>query len=228
MYSDLIEIRDVMIDGETNWHFIKGDTGGFDGPKGNWIDCHRTSYFEHVKNFDTVVTAGTNCGLYARHYSKKFKHVYAFEPEPIAFHCMVNNCQSDNVVKLNAALGHGFGLVGINRVPPGGHEMNVGMNTLSPPTEQFKIPMFTVDSLCLDACDLIQLDVEGFEQYAIMGAKTTIDKFKPVIIAERFSSLEHQNFMLELGYILSSVSAMDSIYIPKVENKSQSFFVYKT
>jgi len=230
MYSDNVEVRDVTIDGETNWYWIKGDTGAFEGPKDDWLENHSTKYFQHLDNFDTVVTAGTNCGMYARFYSRKFKHVYAFEPEPLAFFCMVNNCQSDNVVKLNAALGHGHGLVGIHRATPGGNDMNVGMNQICLPTEEFKIPMLTVDSLALDSCDLIQLDVEGFEQYAIMGANVTIKKFKPVIIAERFSTVENQKFMAELGYVLSDISGMDSIYVANKEsiNKSDGLFVYQT
>jgi hypothetical protein len=143
---------------------------------------------------------------------------------------MVNNCQSDNVVKLNAALGHGHGLVGIRRAAPGGNDMNVGMNQICNATDEFKIPMLTIDSLGLDACNLIQLDVEGFEQYAIMGAKATIQKFKPVIIAERFSDVENQKFMADLGYVLSDISGMDSIYVANKEsiNKNDGLFVYQT
>lgn len=229
MYSDQVEVRDVNIDDETNWYWIKGDTGAFEGPKNDWLNSHSTKYFEHLNSFDTVVTAGTNCGMYARFYSRKFKHVYAFEPEPLAFFCMVNNCQSDNVVKLNAALGHGHGLVGIRRAPPGGNDMNVGMNQIGPATEEFKIPMLTIDSLGLDACNLIQLDVEGFEKYAIMGAKATIEKFKPVIIAERFSDQESQTIMSDLGYVLSDISGMDAIYVPNTAgiNKNDGLFVYQ-
>lgn len=230
MYSDQVEVRDVTIDGETNWYWIKGDTGAFEGPKNDWLEHHRTKYFENLNRFDTVVTAGTNCGMYARFYSRKFKHVYAFEPEPLAFYCMVNNCQSDNVVKMNAALGHGHGLVGIRRASPGGNDMNVGMNQIGPATDEFKIPMLTIDSLGLDSCDLIQLDVEGFEQYAIMGANATIKKFNPVIIAERFSSIDNQKFMGQLGYVLSDISGIDSIYLANKEsiNKNDGLFVYRT
>jgi FkbM family methyltransferase len=229
MYSDQVEVRDVNIDDETNWYWIKGDTGAFEGPKNDWLNSHSTKYFEHLNSFDTVVTAGTNCGMYARFYSRKFKHVYAFEPEPLAFFCMVNNCQSDNVVKLNAALGHGHGLVGILRAAPGSNDMNVGMNQIGPATEEFKIPMLTIDSLGLDACNLIQLDVEGFEKYAIMGAKATIEKFKPVIIAERFSDQESQTIMSDLGYVLSDISGMDAIYVPNTAsiNKNDGLFVYQ-
>ena len=229
MYSDQVEVRDVNIDDETNWYWIKGDTGAFEGPKNDWLNSHSTKYFEHLNSFDTVVTAGTNCGMYARFYSRKFKHVYAFEPEPLAFFCMVNNCQSDNVVKLNAALGHGHGLVGILRAAPGSNDMNVGMNQIGPATDEFKIPMLTIDSLGLDACNLIQLDVEGFEKYAIMGAKATIEKFKPVIIAERFSDQESQTIMSDLGYVLSDISGMDAIYVSNTAsiNKNDGLFVYQ-
>jgi hypothetical protein len=131
---------------------------------------------------------------------------------------------------MNAALGHGHGLVGIRRAAPGGNDMNVGMNQIGPATDEFKIPMLTIDSLGLDSCDLIQLDVEGFEQYAIMGANATIQKFKPVIIAERFSSVDNQKFMGQLGYVLSEVSGMDAIYVANKEsiNKSDGLFVYRT
>lgn len=230
MYSDKVEVRDEVINGETNWYWIKGDTGAFEGPKNDWVEHHSKKYFANLKNYDTVVTAGTNCGMYARFYSRMFKHVYAFEPEPLAFYCMVNNCQSDNVVKINAALGHGHGLVGIQRTPPGGNEMNVGMNRLSPPTDEFKIPMLTIDSLGLDTCDLIQLDVEGFERYAIMGAQATIEKFKPVIVAERFSGPDDQNFMRQLGYVLSDISSIDAVYVANQGsiNSVGSHFVYQT
>lgn len=215
LFGDMVEVRDIPVDGETNWTWIKGDTGAFTGPKLDWETSHKTKYFEHVKKFDVIVTAGTNCGLYTRFYAKKFKHVYAFEPEPLAFYCMSINCEYENVVKLNAALGHGHGLVGINRARAGGDAENVGMNTVAPPSNQFKIPMVTVDSLVLDACDVIQLDVEGYEQYAIIGANETIKRFKPVIIAERFNSQANQDMMAELGYVLAGLSKMDSIYIPK-------------
>lgn len=211
-YQDQTEIRKIQICGETDWHWIKGDSGSFDGPMKNWVDSHSKKYFKYLKSYNTIVTAGTNCGMYARFYSKLFKHVYAFEPEPLAFHCMVNNVQSDNVIKLNAAVGHGHCIVGISRAKPGGDAMNVGMNQITNPTEQFKIPMLTIDSLGLDACDLIQLDVEGFEKFAIKGAEQIINKFKPVVIAERFHGLEEQNYMKTLGYKLQELSEMDSIY----------------
>lgn len=227
-YSELIEIRRESVDGEADWVWVKGDTGSFNGPRDDWAS-HKTKFFEHVKGYDTIVTAGANCGMYARLYSKMFKHVYAFEPDPLAFHCMVNNCQADNVVKLNAALGHGHGMVGIQRAKPGGPDMNVGMNVITNATENYQIPMMTIDSLGLAACDVIQLDVEGFEQYALQGANQTIKKFNPVIIAERFGTPEHQKAMETIGYQLANISCMDAIYIPadRINSTTDKVFSYQ-
>jgi hypothetical protein len=80
---------------------------------------------------------------------------------------------------------------------------------------RFHIPMLAIDSLNLDACDLIQLDVEGYEQFAIQGARRTIEAHRPVIIAERFDGPDHIAFMDGFGYALTDTSFMDSIYTPR-------------
>jgi FkbM family methyltransferase len=225
---DNIEIRQHEIEGETDWYWIKGDKNCFESVIEHWETHHVHSYFKHIKNYGTVVTGGTNCGMYARFYAKRFKHVYAFEPEPVAFTCMVNNNPYDHVIKLNAAIGHGHGIVGLYRVPqdvPGTDNLNIGMNIVQPASDQFQIPMMSIDSLGLTECDLIALDVEGFEQQAIEGAKKTISKYKPVIIAERFASQEQQMFMKTLGYVYTEQSFLDSIYVPA--DVSKQFFTYK-
>jgi len=224
---DNIEIRDHEIEGETNWYWIKEDKVCFESVIDHWNEHHVHKYFKYIKNYGTVVTAGTNCGLYARLYAKRFKHVFAFEPEPVAFNCMVNNTPYDHVIKMNCALGHGHGIVGLHRVPqegPGTNNLNIGMNIIQPSSEQFNIPMITIDSLGLSECDLIALDVEGFEQHALEGAKNTLINFKPVIIAERFNSMHQQKFMNDLGYEYVDQSFLDSIYVAKKEPKT--FFSY--
>jgi FkbM family methyltransferase len=213
-YDKQIGLRSIDIDGESDWWWIINDMGCFgdktDGPMRDWLDGHKDKFFKYLKNTDVVVTGGTSCGMYARFYAKKFKYVYAFEPDPLSFHCMVLNTQSDNVIKLNCAIGHGNGIVGISRPDP----KNVGMNHITEKNE-FHIPMMSIDSLNLDACDLIQLDVEGFEEHAVIGAQNTIMKYRPIIIGERFNTESNQNVMKTLGYELKDQSFMDYIYTPK-------------
>lgn len=213
-FEDKIEIRNIDIKGETHWHWVKGDVGCFgeenDGPMGDWLHQHGENYYKYLRGNDVVVTGGTSCGMYARFYAKTFKQVYAFEPDPISFHCMVNNTPYENVVKLNAAIGHMNQLINIFRPDA----TNIGMNVIVESQPQAHIPMLTIDTLNLQACDLIQLDVEGFERQAIRGAQKTIEKFKPVIIGERFNNSNNIAFMRNLGYDLVQMSSLDAIYIP--------------
>jgi FkbM family methyltransferase len=216
MYSNLIEVRDIDITGERNWFWVKGDSGAFgdetDGPMRDWIDSHSKKYFEHVKNFDTIVTGGACCGMHVRFYAKMFKHVIAFEPDPLSFYCMSLNAQSDNVVKLNAAMGPNNQMVGLSRPD----RTNIGMNQISTDTSKFLVPMISIDSLNLNNCDIIQLDVEGMEMDAILGSVETIKRCHPVVIGERFDSHTAQRFMKEkFGYKLVGTSFFDAIYIPE-------------
>lgn len=216
MYSNLIEVRDIDIMGERNWFWVKGDTGAFgnatDGPMRDWIDSHSKKYFEHVKKFDTVVTGGACCGMHVRFYTKMFKHVIAFEPDPLSFYCMSLNAQSDNVVKLNAAMGLNNQMVGLSRPD----RTNIGMNQVSSDTSKFLVPMISIDSLNLESCDLIQLDVEGLEMDVIRGADKTINRCRPVVIAEKFQADYQQGFMKKyFNYKLVGQSFADSIYIPE-------------
>jgi FkbM family methyltransferase len=47
-----------------------------------------------------------------------------------------------------------------------------------------KINTITIDSLNLESCDFIKMDVEGFEPIVLLGAIETIKKFKPTILFE--------------------------------------------
>lgn len=211
-FKELTEIRDVDVLGESNWYWTKEDQGAFgnysDGPMRDWIDSHSDKYFKYLKNTGTLITAGTSCGMYARLFSKKFEHIYAFEPDPLSFYCMVNNVQEEHVHKFNAALGNRCGVSRLNLA----NKVNVGMNSIS--EEGLDIAILSIDSLNVPELDLIQLDVEGYEFNVLEGGRRTIEKFKPVIIAECFSDETHKEYMRNLGYSYMENSFSDAIYIP--------------
>lgn len=192
-----------------DWVWVKTDTGAWEGPFTDWSKSHRQKYFESVSNFDTVVTAGGNCGAYVRAYGNRFKNVYAFEPEFLNFYCMVLNNPQEHIHKFQAALGEKPGLCSVKNT----NKANVGMATVET-KEDSQIIMMTIDGLCLKKCDLIQLDVEGYEIYALKGAKETIEKFSPTIICERNSD-EVNKFLARLGYVQTGRSVADFIYTKK-------------
>lgn len=199
-----------VVDGESDkWVWLKEDDGAWSGPTKDWESSHQHKYFTHVKNFDCVVTAGANLGLHVRAYAKKFKTVYAFEPHWLNFYCMSINAPYSNVIKMNAALGKEPGFCKVND----NHKTNVGMFTVNEIPDGI-IPIMTIDGLNLQKCDLIQLDVEGFEPQVIQGAKETIDKFKPVVIMERIDE-GIKVFLHGLGYEEKYRSKMDYVFALK-------------
>ena len=208
-YTNLVRVREDVVDGVRNWLWVAEDSGAWDGPSREWVQTHRDAYLRHVTARNVVVQAGGNCGLYPRLFSQYFQTVYTFEPDPLNFHCLVNNCQRDNVIKINAALGDVFGLVRVKRAGMS----NVGMHTVTKEGSDFPniTPQFTIDSLGLETCDLIQLDVEGYEPKVIEGALETIRRFHPVISCENGGSVNSR--LVELGYEVKEVVGADTIYV---------------
>jgi FkbM family methyltransferase len=209
-YEALIEPRHENIDGIADWRWVAADQGAWNGPKNDWVTSHKVKYMEHVRKFDVVVQAGGNCGMYPRLFAQYFKWVYTFEPDPVNFMALVLNCQIDNVVKMQAALGNNRSMVELHR-----HNLsNVGMHKVKE-SAIARIPQLRIDDLSLGDCDLIQLDVEEYELQVLLGGIETIKKFKPVIAVEN-STADIQKLLYKIGYETASSSHMDTVYRPKL------------
>lgn len=124
-----------------------------------------------------VVQAGGNCGFYIKPYAALFETVYTFEPDPQNFYCLTNNVDEQNVIKIQACLGDEHKLVGMKV-----KQKNAGVSRVSEYPGGY--PTFMIDNLGLDVCDLIHLDIEGYEFFALRGAVKTIKKCKPIISIE--------------------------------------------
>ena len=186
--------------------WVTSDTGAFgdekDGPLFDWIEGHE-DFMSQVKNFDTVVQAGGNCGMYPRFYKNYFKEVYTFEPDPLNFYCLDANCVGEGYHKFNGGLGNTEESLSLKQGP----KTNVGMHKIS--DERGDVRMYKLDSLNLNSCDLLHLDVEGYEEQALRGAEQTIKEFRPVIITERSGG---QKYLQSLGYTMYKKLRMDTIY----------------
>lgn len=130
-------------------------------------------------NKNLVIQAGGNAGLYPKQYSKLFKQVITCEPDERNFFCLSQNVLEDNVIKHRCALGDTISNVGL-KANAAWDYTNMGALKI---VDNGDIPQITIDSLDLNP-DLIHLDIEGFEGPALIGAKETIKKFKPIIVLE--------------------------------------------
>jgi FkbM family methyltransferase len=129
-----------------------------------------------------AVQAGGNNGLYPKRLSEYFAVVYTFEPAADCFAAMQVNAPEANIYRFQAALGCERQLVGLSRVRRDGKTNNHEGITHVAGTGP--VPTLQVDDLGLSVCDLLQLDLEGWELYALTGAAGTLARCRPVVCVE--------------------------------------------
>jgi FkbM family methyltransferase len=142
-----------------------------------------------AKGRDVAVQAGGNVGVWATHLATMFERVETVEPYIVNYECLKRNVPA-NVNHRHAGFGHVAGYIGLVTVPG-----NAGAHYVQGDGANLVI---TIDSLNLDACDLICLDVEGYEPLALRGAAETIRKHRPVIMFEE-KGLSHQYYGIPKG-----------------------------
>jgi FkbM family methyltransferase len=222
LYKDQTTINQTIIDDAGPWMWPKNDRGAsesidFTGKidsggwtASDWVVNHKENLLKLFADRDkkVVVQAGGCAGLYPRLLSNIFETVYTFEPDKLNFYCLINNCQKDNIIAINGALGSQHSMITLSELDVG----NIGMHKVIETNKSF-IPVFTIDDLALNNCDLIWLDVEGYEYNVIQGALRTIEKFKPVLIMETYSnSIARQ--LNQFGYKYFDKWGNDSVILP--------------
>lgn len=194
------------------WYFPKGDT--VCGPAAiQEVMQIEANWLPHVKGRDVAIQAGGNCGLFPSKLGAFFCAVYTAEPDVENFLCLNLNCCAENVYPFRAAFGDKAGTTGMHLVPgnPGGHWIE-GKGT---------VPVVTIDSLNVPACDLIALDTEGSELLALRGAEATVERFKPTILVEdkghvkRFGQTQADlhGWLESHGYHKIGMAWRDSIWV---------------
>lgn len=155
-----------------------------------------------VNNKKVMIQAGGNCGFYTKMYAEIFETVYTFEPDELNFECLVKNLSGLNVYKQQACLGDERKLLSLKS-----SLKNVGAYSVDV-TVPGVIPTLMIDDLGLEVCDLIHLDIEGWEFPALKGAINTIKKCSPAIALEwmdhgarfGFPQTDIENWLKSLGY----------------------------
>lgn len=140
-----------------------------------------------TKHSRSVIQAGGHIGVFPSMLSERFKRVYTFEPEHENFQCLVRNATAANVFPQRAALGaiNGGRKLTVQPRNTGGHQMTY---------DPGEIPMLRIDDLGLTDCDLLLLDLEGYEFFALLGATQTIMRTRPLIIVEQNKKARGQGF----------------------------------
>lgn len=157
----------------------------------------------------TVVDAGASIGTHCWAYLERVGHtghVFAFEPNRLAFEALVLNCP--RACCMNVALSDhlGTGTVVMDS------DRNYGACRVE--AGEGDVEMIALDSLCLPRVDMLKIDCEGAELAILKGALKTIQRCRPIILCEVNESALEKNgtsgqelmeFITELNYLVSNV-----------------------
>lgn len=175
---------------------------------------HIDECLKHTKKRGAVVQAGGNLGQWPHYLSGLFERVYTFEPDPTNFECLVHNLRGQkNVYKFQTALGDGtVGTAHIESVSDNCEGNFIG--------ETGRLcPVNNIDSLVNDEVDLILLDLEGYEYFALLGAWETLEWQGPVVLIEnrlqdryKTNLAQIENLLSRFDYKLVGQASKDLIY----------------
>ena len=134
--------------------------------------------YTHMNQFRTVIQAGGNVGVYPVTMAKQFERVITVEPDKVNYQALLLNVAGhDNIDHAQAAFGDKEGTASVDHVYPeniGAHQLKAGNDVRVMPIDYFGV----------HDCDFIQLDIEGYEHLALLGAEQTINKTHPIITLE--------------------------------------------
>lgn len=194
---------------------------------GNWMLMHQIEWamayqgvaiLERYRRFpNCVVTAGAYLGMESFFYALWFKRLVMFEPSTDLYDFINQTFQSNTNAAINTnrcdwslhklALGAKHEQRNLTKVYHEGYSIvTAPYSAIDQDRSKFQgdttriepIEVVPLDSLGLSP-DLIQLDVEGFEDQALEGAIQTIQENRPVIQLESITE-QTERFLFDHGY----------------------------
>ena len=159
---------------------------------GAYEPVHSFLFTQLLKPGMVVIDAGANvgqCTLLSAASVGEFGSVHAFEPVPGTFALLRAHLESNGFlnVELNqAALWNEETTISLGL--PDGDFANLGSYSIGAPEARVTALATSLDDYMerkgLERIDLIKMDIEGAEPYAILGAARGLEKFHPIIMME--------------------------------------------
>lgn len=177
--------------------------------------AHLDVALKFVNTFRTAVDGGAHVGLWAAKMAERFDRVVAFEPHaPHADLC----AEIPGIEVHTTALGNRRELMGLAAGPHNDGQMHLTHRGGS----ASYVDVRPLDAYALSDVDLLKLDVEGYEYFALMGAAQTIYSSWPVIVIERNELCRRygirpghaSNWLTENGYRCVDRMNKDEVWIP--------------
>lgn len=139
----------------------------------------------HIEQNDVVVDCGAHLGLFSIWGATQGKQVYSFEPSKgIIPYLHKNISLYNNIVHIPKAVGEKEDCKFFSECyfSCGSHLSSIDINKSCLLKEQYQIEVINIDSYFENQrIDFLKIDVEGYEQEVIKGAKATILRDSPKI-----------------------------------------------
>ena len=160
----------------------------------------------YISDAHLIIDIGSGLGIRPVYYTKINPSVgiYCFEPRENLFCLLTKNLTGNNIlntVLMNNMIGHVCGSVRLpildkvicdhNDIIQLGNGSIIG-------SENDPIHFVTLDSLKLLSCDIIFIDIKGYDYLVLLGGLNTIKKFKPIICL-KYSEKDNNEIFLKLG-----------------------------
>lgn len=186
---------------------------------GEFSESEVQVFRKYVTPGSVVLDIGANIGAHTVVLSQLVGDnggVIAFEPERYNFYTLCGNLAINNIMNVIAFQQGVSKENGTIKVPyiNSPHNTNYGGLELDADWSKvlhYVVPCVKIDSIGLEKCDFIKMDVEGMERIALEGAVETIKKFKPILYVEddrEDKSVELRRFIKELGYKIEQHDAL--------------------
>lgn len=162
---------------------------------------------KHFGHGVMAVDAGANIGVHTLEWARHMHgwgQVLAFEAQEYVFYALAGNIAINNCFNASArwsALGEREGFIDVpepDYQSPGsfgslelrqaGNNEFIGQEVSYEAEDCVRTPMVSIDSLGLQRLDFLKIDVEGMELEVLRGARATLERCKPIVMAEMVKS----------------------------------------
>jgi len=164
---------------------------------------HVTKLLQNKRRFLDI---GANMGIYSFYFHNMFENINAFEPLAEITKRLAA-LQSDSLTIHNVALSNKKGKLEFY-IPSINGELMPSLASLEKRDvgneeriEERIVDVDTVDNYGFDDVDLIKIDVEGHEQFVILGAIETIKRTRPILIVE----IEQRHINTDINEVFQTI-----------------------
>lgn len=170
---------------------------------GEWCEPELLLLRGLIRSGDVVLDIGANLGTHAIAFAGMVGTtglVFAFEPQRLAFQMLCGNVALNGLANIRtwqSGMGASMGEMQVPDLPSPDTPFNFGAVPLQTQASRDKVELRTVDSLALNACRLIKIDVEGMEADVLAGAEATVAKLQPFLFVEN-NTLDQASRTIEM------------------------------